>query len=164
MALGPVVLDLVLWLLLPLALGQLSRPWLAEWATRHKPGLQVVDRLTILLIIYTSFCDSVKAGVWRTSDPGELLVTLLGCALLLATAIGIMTAVSNALGFSVADRIATVFCGSKKSIAQGVPMARLIFGASPHLSVLLLPIIIYHSLQLIVCGVLAQRWSRRTAE
>jgi solute carrier family 10 (sodium/bile acid cotransporter), member 7 len=146
---------------LPLVLGQMSRPWLAGWAARHRSGLQVVDRGTILLIIYTSFCDSVQAGVWQKSDATELAVAAVGCVALFFVVLGIMHLASNALGFSTEDRIATIFCGSKKSIAQGVPMARLIFGASPQLSLLLLPIMIYHAFQLIVCGVLASRWGRR---
>jgi solute carrier family 10 (sodium/bile acid cotransporter), member 7 len=161
MALGPVVIDLVQWLLLPLALGQLSRPWLAEWGTRHRAALQRVDRGTILLIIYTSFCDSVQAGVWQATAAGDLAIMTAACIALFFVVLGLMNLVSTALGFSTEDKIATIFCGSKKSIAQGVPMARLIFGASPQLSVLLLPIMIYHSFQLIVCGVLASRWARR---
>jgi len=161
MPMGKVVLDLVLWLLLPLLLGQLSRPLLSGWAGSNKKLIHVVDRGTILLIIYTSFCDSVKGGVWRQSGTSELLIAVVGCAGLFFIVMAIMGAVSDALGFSVEDRITTVFCGSKKSIAQGVPMARLIFGTNPHLSVILLPIMIYHPLQLVICGVLAGRWALR---
>lgn len=160
--LGGVILDLVLWLLLPLMLGQVSRLFLADWSKRNRRLLYYVDRVTILLIIYTSFCDSVKAGIWNGSGIVELAAALFGCALLFAILMLIVREICQALKFPVADQITAMFCGSKKSIAQGVPMGRLIFGASPQLSVVLLPLMIYHPLQLLICSVLAERWARRT--
>ena len=157
--LGSVVLDLLLWLVLPLLVGQAVRPWLGAWATRHKPRINVVDRLTILLLVYTSFCDSVVAGVWQSGGVA-LAVSAVACALLLALALGLTWLFGRALGFDRADRIAAMFCGSKKSLASGVPMARLIFGAHPHLAIVLLPIMIYHPLQLVVGGWLASRLAR----
>ncbi|HTV23924.1 MAG TPA: bile acid:sodium symporter family protein [Polyangiaceae bacterium] len=161
--LGKVVLDLVLWLMLPLALGQLARPLLGAFATRHKPKVIVVDRLTILLLVYTAFCDSVKAGVWLGSGASSLLATLLFSMLLLAVLLTLVNAVCKLLGFSTEDRIAAVFCGSKKTLASGVPMARLMFAGHAGLSLILLPIMIYHQLQLVVCGWLAGRFAARIA-
>jgi sodium/bile acid cotransporter 7 len=158
-----VVLDLLTWLVLPLALGQVSRPLLARFIERHRPRLAVLDRLTILLLVYTSFCDSVKAGVWTTSGPGPVLFTLLISAALLVLVLKAVGLVCDALGFSSQDRIAAVFCGSKKTLAAGVPMAQLMFGAHPGLGLILLPIMIYHPLQLVVCGWLASRWAKRDA-
>jgi solute carrier family 10 (sodium/bile acid cotransporter), member 7 len=159
--LGRVVLDLCLWLMLPLALGQLLRPIGGAWAQRHKPKINVVDRCTILLLVYTSFCDSVKSGVWLGSGLGPLLLTLVFCVVLLAVLLSAVNAVCKLLGFSTEDRIAAVFCGSKKTLASGVPMARLMFAGQPGLSLILLPIMIYHPLQLIVCGWLAGRLAAR---
>jgi sodium/bile acid cotransporter 7 len=156
--LGRVVLDLVLWLVLPLLIGQALRPLFGALATRHKARIGVLDRLTILLLVYTSFCDSVKAGVWR-AGLAPLLISSLGSLVLLALAMLFVTAVSRALGFSLPDRIAALFCGSKKTLASGVPMARLIFGAHPGLGLILLPIMIYHPLQLVVGGWLAGRFA-----
>jgi solute carrier family 10 (sodium/bile acid cotransporter), member 7 len=161
--LGRVVLDLCLWLMLPLALGQLLRPILGAWALRHKPKINVVDRCTILLLVYTSFCDSVKSGVWLGSGLWPLLATLAFCGVLLALLLSAVNAVCKRLGFSTEDRIAAVFCGSKKTLASGVPMARLMFAGQPGLSLILLPIMIYHPLQLVVCGWLAGRLSARGA-
>lgn len=161
-SLGPVILDLVIWLILPLIAGQLCRPWLAGVATRHKSKINVADRWTILVLVYTSFCDSFKEGVWAEHGWSTLLIVLAIAAVLFAVAMAIMGMVSRALGFSAEDRIAAMFCGSKKTLASGVPMARLIFGAHPAIGVILLPIMIYHPLQLVISGVLAQRWARRT--
>lgn len=158
---GGVILDLVTWLLVPLALGQASRPLIAEWVARHKKGVHMVDRCTILLIIYTSFCDSVSGGVWRGQGWVAVLVALVGSAVLFAVVCAVIDAVCRRLGFPVEDRIAAVFCGSKKTIASGVPMAQLIFAGDPRLGVILLPLLIYHPLQLVICGVMAGRWARR---
>ena len=159
--LGKVILDLVTWLILPLIVGQLCRPWLATWAKANKPFIHVVDRGTILLIIYTSFCDSIVRGVWSGRGVHAVIVALLGAAALFYVVFFILQAVCRLLKFNMEDRIATVFCGSKKSIASGVPMAQLIFGSDPHIGLILLPLMIYHPLQLVICGVLAGRWARR---
>jgi sodium/bile acid cotransporter 7 len=158
--LGGVIVDLLTWLVLPLALGQLSRPLLGHFVERHKKRVAVVDRLTILLLVYTSFCDSVKSGVWTSSGAGALIFCLITSALLLLLALTFVGLACDALGFSREDRIAAVFCGSKKTLASGVPMAQLMFAAHPALGLILLPIMIYHPLQLIICGSLATRWAR----
>ena len=158
--LGPVVMDLVRWLLLPMAVGQACRPWLAAWAARQKARLHIADRLVILLIIYTSFCNSVQNGLWQGRGWSLLLLTLGVCALLFTTAMLLTAWVSRMLGFDWPDRITAMFCGSKKTLASGVPMANLIFAGQPVLGLVLLPIMVYHSMQLLVSGVLAARWGK----
>jgi sodium/bile acid cotransporter 7 len=162
--LGPVILDLLCWLVLPLALGQLCRPLLGEWLGRHKAGVHFTDRATILLLVYTSMCDSFQKGVWSLLGPGPLVLVGVMCALLFALVMALTAWVADALGFSREDKVAAIFCGSKKTLASGVPMAKLIFGAHPAIGLILLPIMIYHPLQLVVCGVLAQRWGRKADE
>ncbi len=159
--LGHVMLDLARWLLLPLAVGQALRPLLGSLALRYKHRLALVERGTILLLVYSSFCQSVKAHVWQSTGALPLLVALSVSVLLLAAALSTTSMICRALGFSDEERIAAVFCGSKKSLAAGVPMARMIFGARGDLSLLLLPILLYHALQLFVAGFLAARWARR---
>ena len=113
------------------------------------------------MLVYTSFADSVQQGVWSNYGPLVLVETLLGTCLLFAVALLLMRLLSRALDLPIEDRIAAVFCGSKKTLASGVPMAGLIFGANPAIGLILLPIMIYHPLQLAVGGVLAQRWAQR---
>ena len=159
-----VIFDLVLWLVLPLIVGQISRIWLAEIAKRYKPVVGVVDRMTILLLVYTSFCDSMIYGVWTKHGLTSVVVSFaasLGLFYLLLYAVGF---VCDVLQFSPADRIAAVFCGSKKSMATGVPIAQLMFGTHPGLGLILLPIMIYHPLQLIICAGLASRWKKSGGE
>ncbi|MBX3750959.1 MAG: bile acid:sodium symporter [Opitutaceae bacterium] len=159
----PVIVDLVLWLLLPMAAGQACRPWLGAWAGRQKGRLHVADRLVILLIIYTSFCNSVQSGLWLGRGATLLLVTLGLCALLFMIAMLLTAWVSRLLGFAWPDRITAMFCGSKKTLASGVPMANLIFAGQPVLGIVLLPIMVYHSMQLLASGVLAARWAKTGA-
>jgi len=160
-SLGKVILDLVLWLILPLVLGQLSRPLTAAWIKAHKPFVQFVDRGTILFIIFTSLCDSILRGVWSGQGLGTVASALVGGLVLFFIVFTIVGAVCTALKFPVEDRIAAIFCGSKKTIASGVPMAQLIFAGDPRLGLILLPLMIYHPMQLTICGALAGRWSRR---
>ena len=158
--LGPVILDLLRWLVLPLAVGQALHPWLGHVAARHKAGINVVDRSTILLLVYTSFCDSFAQGIWSQHGAGQLWLVLAIAIALFVVVMFAVSVASRALQFSREDRIAAMFCGSKKTLASGVPMAKLIFGAHPALGMILLPIMIYHPLQLVICGVLAERWRR----
>ncbi|HWA11005.1 MAG TPA: bile acid:sodium symporter family protein [Opitutaceae bacterium] len=159
--LGPVIWDLVRWLVLPLVVGQLCRPVLGAWAGRNKKLINLADRCTILILVYTSFCDSFKTGVWTGHGAGTLAIVLAVAVGLFSLVMALMATAAKALGFSREDRIAAMFCGSKKTLASGVPMAKLIFAGQPSLGMILLPIMIYHPLQLIVCGSLAGRWGKR---
>lgn len=159
--LGGVILDLIVWLLLPLAVGQLSRPLLAEWALANKKLIHRVDRGTILFIIYTSFCDSIMRGIW-SGRYDTILAAVVGSLVLFYVVFFIVGAIARAAGFDAGDRIAAIFCGSKKSIASGIPMAQLIFTGDPRLGLILLPLMVYHPLQLVICGVFAGRWAKRT--
>jgi len=154
-----VILDLLKWLVLPLFVGQLLRPFLGAFAMRNKARISVVDRSTILMLVYTSFCDSVQDGVWHAGGRA-LLVSALSSVVILTLTMGSVWYASRAFGFALGDRIVALFCGSKKTLASGVPMARLIFGAHPGLGIILLPIMLYHPLQLVVGGWLAGRFAR----
>ncbi len=159
---GPVIMELVRWVVLPLVLGQVVRPFLATWAGQHKAAIQKVDRLTILMLVYTSFSDSVKQGIWSNYGPVVVVETVVGTGVLFALVLWLTNLLSRQMRLSEEDRISSVFCGSKKTLASGVPMAHLIFGANPALGLILMPIMIYHPLQLAVGGVLAQKWGARS--
>ena len=156
-----VMLDLLLWLVLPLLLGQAARPLLKHWAARNKSRIQLVDRLIILTLVYTSFSDSVQQGVWSNYASIVLVETVVGVCVLFFVVLLLTRMLSGVLGLSMENRIAAIFCGSKKTLASGIPMAHLIFGANPALGLILLPIMIYHPLQLAIGGILAQHWANR---
>ncbi|WP_146430043.1 bile acid:sodium symporter family protein [Blastopirellula retiformator] len=155
-----VVLSLVVWLVLPLIAGQVARRWLAGWAAKNKKWVGVVDRSTVLLLVYTSFCDSMKFGVWTKHGLIAVVASFVLAIMLFYILLFAVGKICDWLQFSREDRIATIFCGSKKSMATGVPMAQLMFGGDPGLGLILLPIMIYHPLQLMICGALANRWKR----
>ncbi|MET0339859.1 MAG: bile acid:sodium symporter family protein [Polyangiales bacterium] len=154
---------LVLQLLAPFALGQLLRPRIGGFVTRHKKVLGLVDRGSILLVVYSAFSEGVVAGIWQQLSLGALLGLGLVCTLLLALVLALTTVVSRRLGFDTADEIAIVFCGSKKSLASGLPMASVLFPAST-VSLTVLPLMLFHQIQLVACAWLARRYAARPRE
>ena len=155
--LGPVIFKIVLLLLAPVALGQALRPWLAGWAARTDNLTRHYDRAIIVVIVYNAFSDSMAAGVWTQHGLGTILA-LLAAAIVLFTAISaITTGPAHALGLPRADLIAAQFCGSTKSLATGVPMAKVMFGADPALGLILAPLMVYHLFQLVASSVIARR-------
>ncbi|SEP14049.1 solute carrier family 10 (sodium/bile acid cotransporter), member 7 [Methylobacterium sp. ap11] len=147
-------------LLLPFALGQLLQPRLGPWLTRHKPLTMVVDRGSILLIVYIAFSHAVATGLWSRTPLPALATMLVVDLVLLALVLTITTAASRLLGFSKEDEITIVFCGSKKSLASGVPMANVIF-AGQDVGGILLPLMLFHQVQLMACAALARRYAAR---
>ena len=151
---------IMLQLLLPFVLGQLLQPWIGDFVRRHASGLKLVDQGSILLVVYTAFSAAVIEGLWQQVPLPTLLSLTVTCCVLLAVSLAMTTWASRALGFSKEDEIAIVFCGSKKSLASGVPMAKVLFAAHT-VGVMLLPVMLFHQIQLMVCAVLAQRYAKR---
>jgi len=149
-------------LLLPFAVGQALRPLVGNWLGRHKAITSKVDRGVIVLIVFNSFCDATAAGVWTRFGAEPLLLTALLTGGLLAAVLLMTKLVATRFAFDKEDEIAAVFCGSKKSLATGAPMAALIFGSSGSLGLIVLPIMLYHQMQLIVCSVIARRYAERS--
>jgi sodium/bile acid cotransporter 7 len=154
--------DILLQLLLPFAAGQALRPWIGGWVGRHKRVLGLADRGSILLVVYAAFSEGVVQGIWHRLAPAELAALLLVCALLLAAALAATTFAARRLGFARADEIVMVFCGSKKSLATGLPMASVIFPAAS-LGLVLLPLMLFHQMQLMACAWLARRYAGESA-
>ncbi|MEV8531925.1 bile acid:sodium symporter family protein [Streptomyces sp. NPDC051211] len=149
------LLKIVLQLLLPFLLGQALRPWLGDLLARRKKVLGYVDRGSILLVVYTAFSAGMAAGIWRQVSPARLGALMLVEAALLTVMLLLTWYGAARLGFGRADRIAIQFAGSKKSLAAGLPMASVLFGAQASLAVL--PLMLFHQMQLMVCAVLARR-------
>lgn len=151
------VLDIVLQLLVPFLAGQLLRRGIAGWMSRHRKVLGLVDRGSILVVVYGAFSAGVVGGVWGQLSPPRLGALLLVNAVLLAAVLTATRYGSRRLGFDRADRVTIVFCGSKKSLATGVPMASVLF-AGPQVGLMVLPLMLFHQMQLMVCAWLARRW------
>jgi len=155
-----VFIDLCIWLVLPLIVGQLCRPLIGAWLHKHKKLTQVADRGTILLLVYTSFCDSFEKHIWSGNSPANLAITIIATLVLFFIVLSALWAFCDRTGIAPGFRSAVVFCGTKKSLATGVPMAHLVFAGQPGLGLILLPIMLYHPLQLLICTPLANRWAR----
>jgi len=126
---------------------------------RNARLLKFVDYGSILLIVYSAFSHGVVNGIWHQVDVVQLLQLALVNAGLLALVITTLTFTSRWLGFSRADESAIVFCGSKKSLASGLPMASVLFAG--HVGLGVIPVMLFHQIQLMVCGSLARRYAAR---
>ncbi|AKT42369.1 bile acid:sodium symporter family protein [Chondromyces crocatus] len=152
--------SILLQLLAPFVLGHLLRPVIGAFVDRHKSVLSLVDRGSILLVVYTAFSEAVVEGLWQKVSGFDLAVVLAVSGLILALALAVTTWGARALGFSREDEIAIVFCGSKKSLASGVPMAGVLFPAAT-VGVMIVPLMLFHQIQLMVCAVLARRYAEK---
>jgi sodium/bile acid cotransporter 7 len=153
------VRDVALQILLPFAAGQVSRRWLTPWLARRASVVSVVDRGTIVLVVYVAFSDAVVQHLWQRVSARELAGLALVCAVLLAAVLAFTKNASRLLGFPREDQIAIVFGGSKKSLASGVAMANVLF-SGPLVGVMVLPLMLFHQMQLLACTLLARRWAR----
>jgi sodium/bile acid cotransporter 7 len=153
---------ILLQLLLPFIAGHLARPWIGAFVTRHKTLLSRVDRGSILLVVYSSFGAAVVQGLWHQVTPTSLLLLIALGLLLLSMVIAVAFLLGRLLGFPREDAIVLLFCGSKKSLASGVPMAGVLF-ASTQVGIVLLPVMVFHQLQLIACALIAPRLALQAA-
>ncbi|MGV2292702.1 bile acid:sodium symporter family protein [Trinickia sp. YCB016] len=151
--------NIVLQLLVPFVAGQLLRPVIGKWLDRNRGVLKFVDQGSILLVVYSAFSEAVNEGLWHHIPPLALGGLVVVNAVLLAVALGLTAFASKRMGFSREDQITIIFCGSKKSLAAGIPMAKVIFAA--HAGAVVLPLMLFHQIQLMVCAALAQRWGAR---
>jgi sodium/bile acid cotransporter 7 len=153
------VLDIVVQILLPFLLGQLLRPWLAGWVDRHAAITKAFDRASILLVVYTAFALSVAEHLWSTVSPWRLAALFGVCGVLLAIVLAVTATIGRGTHLDRADAIVLLFCGSKKSLASGLPMALVLF-PGPSVGLIMLPLMLFHQIQLIVCAFIASRMGR----
>jgi sodium/bile acid cotransporter 7 len=156
------IFKIVAQLLIPFVAGHLARPLILKLLDRDKALLARFDRGVILLVVYTAFSAAVVEGLWQRYSVGDLAWTAaIGAAVLAVALIG-TTAGARLLRFSLPDEVAIVFCGSKKSLASGVPIAGALFPAAL-VGPMILPLMLFHQMQLMACAVLAERYAKRQA-
>lgn len=155
--------EIAVQLLLPFALGQALRPWLKSPLESHRAVTALVDRGSILLIVYAAFSEGMVAGIWGQVGLRDLLIVLSLDGAMLAAVLAATTAACRLLGLGRADEIAVVFCGSKKSMAGGIPMANILF-PGPGVALVVLPLMLFHQAQLFACAALARRYAARRAD
>jgi sodium/bile acid cotransporter 7 len=160
-ALGPLLLKIILLTLVPFFAGMALRPRVKHWVDAHKAWVARISNTVIVFIVYSAFCDSVAERIWTHHGAGMTGLVLFWVTVLFAAMSGLIGLTCRALKLNREDAIAAYFCSVKKTLAMGVPLAMLIFGTRSDLSLILLPIMFYHPLQLLANGLLAYRWARQ---
>ncbi len=158
------VISIAKLLLLPMLLGQLARPFLLSLAEKHKTIVNKVDKYVILLIVYNAFCNSVADRIWASFSIEMLVTSVVICMIVLLSMVHLFQWGARRSKFALADEVAAVFCGTKKTLAAGIPMATVIFGSDPALGMILLPIMLYHPIQIFYCAILASRYAAQSEQ
>ncbi|MDR9828471.1 bile acid:sodium symporter family protein, partial [Vibrio sp. FNV 38] len=156
------VLSIAKLLFVPMIIGQILRPYLTAWVERHKALVNKVDKIVILLIVYNAFSDSIVNRVWSDFSIALLATSIIVCTIILLFMVNLIRWSSQRIKFALPDEVASVFCGTKKTLAAGIPMANVIFAGDPSLGMILLPIMLYHPIQIFYCAVLANRYARQS--
>lgn len=157
------IVQITLLLLVPFILGQLLRPFIFPQMCKFPSVVKVFDQGSILMVVYGAFSSAVVAGLWQQVSGITLIYLTLACSVLLTVVMLLALYLPKWLGFNQADQITIFFCSSKKTLASGVPMAQILFIGQP-LGMIVLPIMIFHQIQLMVCGVIANHWSKSMQE
>ena len=152
------IVDLVVQILLPFILGQLSRRWTADFVARHKK-LKLFDQASIVMVVYAAFSQGVREGIWSMVGWVDIVALVVVCLVLLAFMLWLTWFTARRLGFNRADVIAIQMCGTKKSLATGLPMATVLFAGQP-IGLIMLPLMVFHQAQLMACSWLAARYAR----
>lgn len=153
------IIQITLLLLVPFILGQLLRPYIFPYMAKVPSIVKAFDQGSILMVVYGAFSGAVVAGLWHQVSWKTLLILTIACSVLLTIIMLLALYLPRALGFNRADQVTVFFCSSKKTLASGVPMAQILFIGQP-LGMIVLPIMIFHQIQLMVCGVIANYWAK----
>lgn len=154
------IIQITLLLLVPFILGQILRPWVFPKMQEMPSIVKAFDQGSILMVVYGAFSSAVVAGLWKVVSLQTLLLLVLACSVLLTMVMFLAFYVPKWMGFNREDQVAIFFCSSKKTLASGVPMAQILFIGQP-LGMVVLPIMIFHQIQLMVCGVIANYWAKQ---
>lgn len=154
------IMQITLLLLVPFILGQILRPWVFPQMKKMPEIVKFFDQGSILMVVYGAFSSAVVAGLWHQVSLTTLLLLIIACSVLLTLVMLLALFVPRWIGFDKADQKTIFFCGSKKTLASGVPMAQILFIGQP-IGMIVLPIMIFHQIQLMVCGIVANMWSKQ---
>ena len=157
------IIQITLLLLVPFILGQILRPYVFPHMQKRPKIVKVFDQFSILMVVYGAFSSAVVAGLWSQISMSTLMLLIMACSVLLTLIMLLSLYIPKWLGFNAADQKTIFFCGSKKTLASGVPMAQILFIGQP-IGMIVLPIMIFHQIQLMVCGVVANYWSKQSEQ
>ena len=157
------IVQIMLLLLLPFVLGQLLRPYIIQYLLKRPSVVRAFDQGSIFMVVYGAFSSAVVAGLWQQVSGLTLFYLTLACSSLLTVVMLLAWYMPQWLRFNRADQITIFFCSSKKTLASGVPMAQILFIGQP-LGIIVLPIMIFHQIQLMVCAVIANYCAKTSQE
>lgn len=158
-----VFLDIALQLLAPFIVGQIARaviPAVQNFA-KAKPT-SYVDKISIGLVVYVAFSEGIVMGVWSSVSWVAIVGIIIGSVVLVWIMLTVTSWVARKLGFNYADQVAIQFCGTKKSLASGLPMATVMFSGGAGL--IIVPLMIFHQVQLMMCSVRAAKYEATRPE
>ncbi|MFO7720835.1 MAG: bile acid:sodium symporter [Gillisia sp.] len=160
-AIVAIITKLLLQIVFPLLIGLLLQRWLGNFARKNGRKLSLFDKSVIILIVYSSFSNSFNSNLLESIKMMDLLKISIIVVILFFAVYGITGYACKLLGFNLRDTITVRFAGTKKSLVHGSVMAKIIFGSSASLGLLLLPIMLYHVLQLLLVAVFAERYRKQ---
>jgi len=162
---GHVFFNILLQLFFPFVAGQIVQPWCGAFLRQRKSWTAIVDRGSIIMVVFLAFSEAAQGQIWRSVSLGDLGVMLVFDGVLLTIILAASWFGAKICKFDEADCITIMFCGSKKSLASGAPMANVIFSQMPMLNmgVIILPLMLFHQIQLMACTLIAQYFSQREA-
>lgn len=148
-------------LLLPFLVRQLLHHRIGGWALRHKRLLSFTDRGSVILVVYTAFSHAVVEGIWHRVSLADMIVIVVACFLLLVLVLLLTWGLGRNMHLTFESTIALMFCSPKKSLASGAPMANILFTPA-HVGIVVLPLMLFHQIQLFTCTLLARKFARRS--
>ncbi len=161
MDLTQIILDLIIQVIVPVGAGIILRPYLGKYVVKAGNSLRIFDQSIILLIVYRSFCSSFDQGLYEQIAVTTLITISTTMFILFLTVYFSINKISQLLNFSQEDTITAAFCGSKKSLVHGTVMSSVLFKGNTSVGVILLPMMIYHTIQLIASSLIAQKLGKR---
>ncbi|XP_028609240.1 sodium/bile acid cotransporter 7 isoform X1 [Grammomys surdaster] len=147
--------QLFMTVVVPLVIGQIVRRYIKDWLERKKPPFGVVSSSVLLMIIYTTFCDTFSNPSIDLDKFSLVLILFIIVSVQLSfMLLTFIFSTRNNSGFTPADTVAIIFCSTHKSLTLGIPMLKIVFAAHEHLSLISVPLLIYHPAQILLGSVL----------
>ncbi|XP_036043377.1 sodium/bile acid cotransporter 7 isoform X1 [Onychomys torridus] len=139
----------------PLVIGQIVRRYIKDWLERKKPPFGAVSSSVLLMIIYTTFCDTFSNPHIDLDKFSLVLILFIIVSIQLSfMLLTFIFSTRNNSGFTPADTVAIIFCSTHKSLTLGIPMLKIVFAGHEHLSLISVPLLIYHPAQILLGSVL----------
>ncbi|XP_022455451.1 sodium/bile acid cotransporter 7 isoform X5 [Orcinus orca] len=131
------------------------RRYIKDWLERKKPPFGAVSSSVLLVIIYTTFCDTFSNPDIDLDRFSLILILFIICSIQLSfMLLTFIFSTRNNSGFTPADTVAVMFCSTHKSLTLGIPMLKIVFAGHEYLSLISVPLLIYHPVQILLGSVL----------